>query len=109
MSFPAQLPDPTPLHRAALALAQLAEALRDLADQPAPVPTPTPDMSRMLSPAEVAALTGDSRGAITEWCQQGRIRAEKHGRRWRIPSAEVEKFRARARVRVGAACARRTA
>ena len=109
MSFPAPLPDLTPLHRAALALSQLAEALRDLADQPAPAPQPAPDLTRMLSPAAVAAMTGDSPRAISEWCQQGRIRAEKHGRRWRIPSAEVEKFRARARARVGAACARRTA
>ena len=107
MSFPAPLPDLTPLHRAALALAQLAEALRDLADQPADPPPPLPDMSRLLTPKEFAALSGDSRTAVVEWCQQGRIRAEKHGRRWRIPSAEVERFRARSRARVVAGPGRR--
>ena len=85
----------------ASALASVSVAAKTWSDEEhqaslAPQPAKPSDY---LSPAQVAAQTGDSRGAITEWCQRGRIRAEKHGRRWRIPAAEVEKFLARARAK----------
>lgn len=50
---------------------------------------------------QAAELSGDSLRAIAEWCQNGTIKAEKHGARWRIPAAELERFLSKSRRRGG--------
>ena len=46
-----------------------------------------------LSPAEFGARMGLSRTAVINWIERGKLKAEKRGTYWRIPVAEVERFR----------------
>ena len=56
---------------------------------------------KALTVREAAQLSGDSKRAVAEWCQNGVIRAEKHGARWRIQPAELERFLSKSRRRGG--------
>lgn len=56
---------------------------------------------KYYSPLQVAQMTSNSKRSITNWCVDGTIKAEKHGSRWRITAAEVERFLARSRRRGG--------
>jgi len=46
-----------------------------------------------VTPAEMAESIGISRQALMRWIDQGKIRFERHGNRYRIPTTEVERFR----------------
>ena len=47
-----------------------------------------------LSPADAAQSLNVSRSAVQKWITQGKITAYRRGAYYRIPKAEVERFRA---------------
>jgi len=92
------------LAKMAEGLALLSEGLRALAEQEArreaeakAKPTEAGDV---IGVREFARMTGDSPRAVQGWIKAGVIRAERHGRLWRIERAEVERFRRRGRMRI---------
>ena len=46
---------------------------------------------RLLTPAEVAEYLRISRRTVVRWVREGRLRAVRVGRQWRIPAEEVQR------------------
>ena len=46
---------------------------------------------RLLTPAEVAEYLRISRRTVVRWVREGRLRAIRVGRQWRIPAEEVQR------------------
>jgi excisionase family DNA binding protein len=46
----------------------------------------------LLSAVETAGILGVDKERVAGWCLSGEIRAQKDGRIWRIPRAEVERL-----------------
>ncbi len=49
-------------------------------------------MERMWRVREVAELLRVHRATVNEWIRQGRIRAVRVGKLWRIPDSEVKRI-----------------
>jgi excisionase family DNA binding protein len=82
------------IEMASRALVQILRDQQEAASAAKPV-------RKALTVREAAEISGDSPRAIAEWCQKGTIKAEKHGARWRIPAAELERFLSKSRRRGG--------
>jgi len=50
-------------------------------------------VDQTYSPTEVAAMCDVSRATLNRRIQDGTIRAIRRGSRWRVPQAEVERYR----------------
>jgi excisionase family DNA binding protein len=51
---------------------------------------PREELSELLLPAEVARILRVTTRTIERYCKQGKLRAVKVGRRWRIPRSALE-------------------
>jgi excisionase family DNA binding protein len=50
------------------------------------------ELEELLLPAEVARILRVTTRTIERYCKQGKLRAVKVGRRWRIPRSALEDF-----------------
>jgi excisionase family DNA binding protein len=50
-------------------------------------------VDRTFSPTEVATMCDVSRATLTRRIQDGTIKAVRRGSRWRVPKAEVDRYR----------------
>jgi excisionase family DNA binding protein len=53
---------------------------------------PGEDLEKLLLPAEVARILRVTTRTIERYCKQGKLRAIKMGRLWRIPRGSLEAF-----------------
>jgi excisionase family DNA binding protein len=53
---------------------------------------PGESLDELLLPAEVARILRVTPRTIERYCKQGKLRAVKVGRRWRIPKSALEDF-----------------
>jgi excisionase family DNA binding protein len=53
---------------------------------------PREELSELLLPAEVARILRVTLRTVERYCKQGKIRAVKVGRLWRIPRSSLEEF-----------------
>jgi acetyl-CoA synthetase len=53
---------------------------------------PGEDLEKLLLPAEVARILRVTTRTIERYCKQGKLRAVKVGRLWRIPKSSLEEF-----------------
>jgi acetyl-CoA synthetase len=50
------------------------------------------DLEELLLPAEVARILRVTTRTVERYCKQGRLRAVKVGRLWRIPRSSLKEF-----------------
>jgi excisionase family DNA binding protein len=50
------------------------------------------DLEELLLPAEVARILRVTPRTVERYCKQGKLRAVKVGRLWRIPKSSLEEF-----------------
>jgi excisionase family DNA binding protein len=50
------------------------------------------DLEELLLPAEVARILRVTLRTVERYCKQGKLRAVKVGRLWRIPRSSLEEF-----------------
>jgi excisionase family DNA binding protein len=53
---------------------------------------PGENLEELLLPAEVARILRVTTRTVERYCKQGRLRAVKVGRLWRIPRSSLEEF-----------------
>jgi excisionase family DNA binding protein len=53
---------------------------------------PREELSELLLPAEVARILRVTVRTVERYCAQGKLRAVKVGRLWRIPRSSLEEF-----------------
>jgi excisionase family DNA binding protein len=53
---------------------------------------PGEDLEELLLPAEVARILRVTTRTVERYCKQGKLRAVKVGRLWRIPKSSLEEF-----------------
>lgn len=49
-------------------------------------------MDEILTVPEIAEYLRVSRTTVWRWCNEGKLRAFKAGRHWRVPRSEIEKM-----------------